>query len=602
MMLWKRWASRVSFHTYRSKVFLALLPTSLLPLIVSLVLVLNLTGEHAQKQRIESLLANAEGIYANLEKRLEQIRLVDDMLVNYITTQVLRSEYTPAQNYAALTKYESIHDYIVCLQLVYEIARVRVYCDKIPYSRYGDFVNTFKLNDIDPLAKQFPQLLTETGRFRHILLPNQSIAAKNYDLICFYHSIYDIHHQLTALFFIDLDINALLSSATDTTDNASVFITDAKSSLVCANTDAMLPASSTADTPYRIEDEHLVFTRPLAMTGWTLTVSMPLAAMSGIEITLSEVYIAIICVTFVLILLASLLLSRMLTRRLHVYYAAVQNADIAAAGCPSLPDELERIAQHGRYRDEVDDILCAFSTLIRDNLRLMEQQKQHEVDIARYKFQVLQEQINPHFLYNALETLRLCMVVGRREDAVHTLEALSRFYRIALSKGHDTISIREELRMIECYLEIENVGYDGRLRWEMLVEDLCGDMYIPKFLIQPLIENAIVHGRIVKGKDFLSILIDIRIEDEMLVILVQNDGVGFPVDILKEIRASIKQREPLRQSPGFGLKNIIHRLKLFYGESSGVVIDSDEQSTRIVLQLPLPCTDDPLEKPEAQWC
>lgn len=127
----------------------------------------------------------------------------------------------------------------------------------------------------------------------------------------------------------------------------------------------------------------------------------------------------------------------------------------------------------------------SFSTLMRDNLDLISNMKQHDLEIEKYKFKVLQEQINPHFLYNALETLRLCMMMDRREDALQSLDSLSRFYRTALSKGRDTISIREELDMIKNYLTIENIGYNDAIRWNMDVEEECLDMPIPKFLLQP---------------------------------------------------------------------------------------------------------------------
>ena len=141
--------------------------------------------------------------------------------------------------------------------------------------------------------------------------------------------------------------------------------------------------------------------------------------------------------------------------------------------------------------------------------------------------------------------------------------------------------------MIRCYLEIENTGYEGRIQWDIRVDELCLPLPIPKFLLQPLIENSIVHGHISKGRRTLNIQVDIHIEGDIVVMRVADDGAGIDPATLLQLRDQLSSHEIQRGTPGFGLSNVSHRLKLFYGSDYGLSIESFEGGTTNTIKLPI---------------
>jgi two-component system, sensor histidine kinase YesM len=342
-----------------------------------------------------------------------------------------------------------------------------------------------------------------------------------------------------------------------------------------------------SNSQYVIRDNQMLISKKLTNADWIVFVSMPLGSAWNVGGTISEVYLLIIVLTFLASLVVGGLFSHLLTRRLTTFYTAVKEIDYSKqTNLQVLPEKMEELLASGG-QDELSQIMVSFSTLIRDNLQLINRMRLRDIDIVKYKFQVLQEQINPHFLYNALETLRLCMVADRQNDALCTLDLLTRFYRIALSKGQDTITIQTELQMVECYLEIENVGYEGRLKWTINIDELLHDLPIPKFLLQPLIENSIVHGKVAEGESFLSIWIDIGMDEDEIVMRVTDNGIGIDADTLKKLNDTVSEESALDRSFGYGLRNVSRRIKLFYGDQYGLTIERNNGRTVNTIRIPI---------------
>ena len=584
--------------TFRSKWTLALLGMSLLPLIVSLVLVLNITGEHFRNQRIESMLADVDRAQSNLENRLSQIWLVGENLTNYLTAQLSRGGNSTAQSYSELLRYESLRSNLSATEAAYNVIRIRIFSDRLPYVKDGDYINLFKLEKLEPLTKAHPEILgaIPANALKSFLLNHEMVPRKAtrypYNLIVFYRHVYDVNRKLVAVCLMEFDRTQFLADAGSVIEGAALRIqTEVGDGEIVgygpSDVLSSLGAMPESVGDYAIAGNRLQVNRTLDRVGWSMTVSMPLDSLWSIRGTISEVYLTIILLTFLASLVVGVLLSHFLTRRLTAFYDSVRKIDYTLeTSMQALPDRMDELVASGG-RDELTQIMASFSALIRDNLQLISRMRLRDLDIAKYKFQVLQEQINPHFLYNALETLRLCMVAGRQEDALRVLDLLTRFYRIALSKGQDTITIQEELRMIQCYLDIENVGYEGRLDWSIQIDEMLYDLPIPKFLLQPLIENSIVHGKIAPGESHLSIRIDIAPEDDEFVMRVTDNGIGIDPDTLEMLRYAITDDSVNDKSFGYGLRNVNRRIKLFYGDDYGLAIESSDGRTVNTIRIPI---------------
>jgi two-component system sensor histidine kinase YesM len=589
--------ARVTYTgSFRKKWILTLLAATLLPLLITLVLVLNITSSHFQDQREEALLAEAKRMQGNLEKRLESIDLVNENLSRYVTSRLSRGQLHGKQSYSDLLNYESMRDNINAMEQIYDVDRIRIFTDRLPYVQKGNRVTLFTMDDLNALSARHPQLLKLGHAYAldYLILDDQILPGKNIwgsdsvRTIAFYNNVYNTDRELVAVFMSEIIADDFLMDMHGESEEAYVqLLCDDGAVVSKSRTDSAL-SDLLAQAPasgYALKDGHLLYTHTLANVGWRLEIALPIGA-TGVRGTLAEVYLVIIILSFILSLILALGISNQTTRRLGQYLEAAKSTDYTGQShAAHLPSQLDQLIAASRSNDEIDQLMASFSTLIRDNLQLISRMKQRDLDIEKYKFQVLQEQINPHFLYNALDTMRLCISMGQRQQALGALDALSNFYRIALSKGRDTITVGEEMRMIRCYLEIENIGYDGRLEWSIQVDSACEELPIPKFLVQPLIENSIVHGRINKDRDSLTIDVSVKMVNDIMAIRVANDGIGMGREKLEKLNLALSGGEMPGGQAGFGLLNVNQRLKLFFGSNYGLSIRGDENGTENIIRL-----------------
>ena len=189
--------------------------------------------------------------------------------------------------------------------------------------------------------------------------------------------------------------------------------------------------------------------------------------------------------------------------------------------------------------------------------------------------------INPHFLYNTLDTIVWLIEGGMTDDAVEMISSLSIFFRTSLSKGNDIIPLSEEKRHTLSYLEIQQFRYRDILEFELSIPKELDGIQVPKLSIQPLAENALYHGiknRRGKGK----ITITGREEADAIVLTVSDNGQGMTPERLHEVQEAIRTGE----RAGFGLAAVAERIALYYGPGYGMTISSKEgEGTTVELRL-----------------
>lgn len=211
------------------------------------------------------------------------------------------------------------------------------------------------------------------------------------------------------------------------------------------------------------------------------------------------------------------------------------------------------------YNDEVGRIGETFKTLAVENNELSVRLARSQLKEREAELRVLQAQINPHFLYNALDSIYWMAVMNNQQDIGKMAISLSESFKIILSKGKEIISISEELRHIDYYMTIQNIRHGGRFRFIQNIDPSIMDVGILKLLLQPLIENAIYHGLEKKIGEGIVSIVGKRIK-EMIVFEIQDNGIGIEdMEIINE---------------GYGLGNIRERLDLYYGSSSFFEISS----------------------------
>ena len=242
---------------------------------------------------------------------------------------------------------------------------------------------------------------------------------------------------------------------------------------------------------------------------------------------------------------------------------------------------------------EIDELSYNFNDKIIRIKELIENIKIEQKNKKNTELWLLQAQINPHFLYNTLDTVVWMAEAGDSKKVVDMITALSSFLRIGLNKGKKFIQIREEIRHIESYLKIQKFRYDDILEYSIEIEDSLYDMRILKLLLQPLVENALYHG-IKYKREGGGIRIRGYEKDNNIILEVIDNGVGMDENKLNKIKAvientSLENSDIIRTTgDSFGLYNVAERIRLYYGNEYGLDIDSKENiGTKVTIVLPI---------------
>ncbi|MBO6206107.1 MAG: sensor histidine kinase [Lachnospiraceae bacterium] len=220
-----------------------------------------------------------------------------------------------------------------------------------------------------------------------------------------------------------------------------------------------------------------------------------------------------------------------------------------------------------------------------------EQVRAEQERLRRAEFELLQAQINPHFLYNTLDAIVWSAESKDEEQVIRMTRSLSDFFRASLSKGRDEISLRDELVHVRSYLEIQQIRYQDILTYAIDIDERYMDCRIPKITLQPLVENALYHGIKNKrgGGSIRLYAQDDAGEENGFVICVEDNGAGMDEKRLAEVRDGLIKKAPA-ETEIYGLFNVNERIKLDFGTEYGISVQSEQnQGTKIYVHLPFCC-------------
>jgi two-component system sensor histidine kinase YesM len=236
--------------------------------------------------------------------------------------------------------------------------------------------------------------------------------------------------------------------------------------------------------------------------------------------------------------------------------------------------------------DEVGRLGRSFNTMIGEISKLVDQVYQEQQKKREAEFRILQAQIKPHFLYNTLDTIHWMAQDKGADDIVGIVDALTRLFRISLSKGRDRIRLGEELEHVTSYLVIQKIRYAGKLDYTLDVDPTLAGVPVVKLTLQPLVENAIYHG--IKEKAGPGTLkIEARRDGGALVLTVSDDGVGMEPEVLDRLGRNLQVGED-PETQGFGVFSVHHRIRLAFGEGWGLTFESEPgKGTRVRVRQPL---------------
>ena len=233
-------------------------------------------------------------------------------------------------------------------------------------------------------------------------------------------------------------------------------------------------------------------------------------------------------------------------------------------------------------KDEIGQIGDAFNVLNVKIQRLIRENYEKKIKLQSEELNLMQEQINPHFLYNALSVISAMALRERGMQTVKSVKYLADFYRISLNKGKQILSIQEEMELLKNYMKIQKLRFGSSIQVEYDIKKELLTLKTIKLLLQPLVENSIHHGR-KSDEEVLMIRVSVQLDGEHVCFSVEDNGVGIEQDKLEKLRSQLEKFEE-----GYGLKNVHNRVRLTYGEEYGVKIESVfGKGTRVLVYIPI---------------
>ena len=321
-------------------------------------------------------------------------------------------------------------------------------------------------------------------------------------------------------------------------------------------------------------EKYLVTRTDMKTTGWTLVSMVPYKSVMAETMAISGVMILAVVITLIVTLL---LLNRILTgvvkplKKLEKYMVQV-NPD-------NMDQRMEILTD-----DEIGHLSMKFNQMMDRIRNLKEQVIEEQEDKRKYELQALQAQINPHFLYNTLDSI-IWMAETNDSNIVAMTEALAKLFRISLNKGNEEISLERELEHVKNYLIIQSMRYADKFTYEISAEPGVERCRTIKLILQPIVENCIYHG-IKKKRGTGKITIRAYRREQNLIIEVSDDGCGMPEEICRKILSDEIESENISGS-GIGVKNVNERIQLRFGKKYGLSYSSEEGvGTTVTYVLP----------------
>ncbi|WP_239696709.1 cache domain-containing sensor histidine kinase [Paenibacillus oryzisoli] len=325
-----------------------------------------------------------------------------------------------------------------------------------------------------------------------------------------------------------------------------------------------------------------IVTSPSMSTGWNIVGVVPLQEIVEEANSIRQLIIISVMLSIIFAITLHFFVSTRLTRPVRILKNKMQ---LAASGFLEA-----KVVLTGT--DEISDLGNSFNIMIGKIRMLLDQSIKEQQEIKKSELRALQAQINPHFLYNTLDSILWLAQSEKKDQVVQMVMALSKLFRISLSKGKDWITFEKEIEHLQSYLTIQQMRYRDILDYEIAIDSSLHSLLILKMTLQPIVENALYHGlKNKRGKGLIRITA--KIEDgHNFLIVVEDNGKGITEDRLHQLRKDLMEPHTPKEtgnevSGGFGLHNVHRRIRLYYGEAYGVQVDSIEgEGTIVIIRIP----------------
>ena len=553
---------------YRHKLTILLVVTSLVPMTV-----LALYSHSRQSTMVRSSeLEDMQSIMEQTKESIDSQTAVYASLLNYLTYSPDIEEIIKEKNidnYTAYEKYTEIADPLLSVPKSYHdaIKRIQLFADSIQVEHEYTLVPLDKMQEEwwSEGLKDDVRIQWKVDRTRGEVVAVRMTYA---------------HQKLNAVLCISLDYDKIFQPLTNIlTDENGGIVADKDGNVLYNKTglkelklsdDNKKDTSQTADKLLSKISQTCTWTQTESEENdWVFYFYKSQDAISGSvrRLLLEEIPLIIACGFIILFL--GLSFSRIFTRKIE---ELTQNMDQVNHGS-------REVTVSSDSEDEVGILINSFHNMMDEINRLIDEVYVNKIALKEYELKALQAQINPHFLYNTLSMMNWMAIRSNQMEISKVTLALSTFYRTALSKGEDVVTVENCIQNMQAYLEIQLTMHDNNFTVDWDIDPTIKNEKMPKLLLQPVVENAIEHGIDEKEDGDKKLFLSFRGNGDDVEITVRDNGMGMPQEKAETLVTY--------QAKGYGLKNVNDRIRLLYGEKYGIrIFSAPDEGTTVVMRFP----------------
>ena len=584
-----------SFSSFRYKLLLAFLIATMVPLISLIFISYHISYNIARDRIIDSAVMTDKQLVSQLNDRLGQVETVADT----IQFQMYSLNQPASNRVDALKKFTAVKNNISLYKSTFDFFHIYVFLqpDQLGSKEGLYFFSTDELS-----AYGLDKNIVSGSGFSSVWIPVSnmplpkilSTKKSSADVIL---CVRTLKNQATGIleyaYGIALDTSELttyLQSAALDSRIYSYILTD-HGEIAAKNTSSLnlseiskaqfQKLKGNADSSFHSGDKY--YNCCTLSNGWLHVTEIPESYIQGNTHILIRALLITVLIFLPLTVIIVILFSENLTRKITALSYAMEAFQLGHD-----PEHLSIVTvphpdDPSRY-DEIDRLGITFEDMqhtIAGNLKSIVNLSVNE---ERLKYQLLQSQINPHFLYNILGSIRTCQSLGKLDIADQMIANLTAFYRLTLRKSKELIPIKDELEIARLYLEMEKLCHKDNLDWEIEAEDGIENFLICKFTLQPFLENSILHG-ISSGTPAVFISIHVLYGDDTVVISIEDNGAGMDYETLAQLRHAI-EHNVIDYEKHFGISNVSSRISNpLYGNGSVRIRSNPGNGTYVTIEF-----------------
>lgn len=323
-------------------------------------------------------------------------------------------------------------------------------------------------------------------------------------------------------------------------------------------------------------DTMLLTHTPVSSAGWTLVSVTPYDKVLETGIEARNRMLLTMLLVSILFLAAAGFTSRLVTK--NIRFLATRMKEVQFHNYSPIPVPAGT--------DEISDLVSSYNHMLNKINTYASSQYQLGIALKNSELKALQAQINPHFLYNTLDLLHWLALDYGADEVSEIVSLLSRFYKLSLNRGQDVISLQDALSHIEVYIRLQNFRFDHPVSLDIRVPDDIRKYGILNLVLQPIVENAVLHGIQEKESQTGTITISASVQENILSLAVTDDGIGMTPAQLE----ALGNPSAIGTSAGYGIRNIMERIQLYYGTEYGLTYQSKPQEGTTAF-LKIPCLE-----------